>query len=149
MTQNPNFDWIFGKILLSWIRNNIQYLRKVLLIKLWKKYLFWTWETNIWLPDYTVRSTKVWNYQNVYVNVIIYISFYIKPLLLKIHPNAGQTPVIKTKGKTKETWLVLKGPPFERNLDFFSLSMKKYCNGGWTWHFFYWSQRKREITVTD
>ena len=109
--------------------------------------IIWDLITNIFLPDSMVRRTKIWHYQNVYVHVIIYVSFYINPWYLNYNWTQARWQAPRPRGRRK-TWLTLKGPPFYCVFKLFSKSEER---PQWRMNMTHFLPKsyKEEMTVTD
>ena len=76
-TQTLTFYWLYRKILMSWIRNNVEVLKKSILVKLQGKELFRLWDTKNMTSSKGVRTCH-------------HICRLLRrSLVVKIHPSEG------------------------------------------------------------
>ena len=94
------------------VRNNLEFWKKNVLVKLCGKEIYVPWGHNIYLPDRMGRCTYIWRHKKAYVHVIIYVGFYVDTRYVKI-PKYRPDTRHHNQGKEYKYDQVWRDGPFE------------------------------------
>ena len=149
-TQALPFYWLFRKISPSWIQNYIEIILK--------KVLFGEVLGETFILALRNQNMADWLYGHKHKNMASskracthhhIRKFLRKSLVLKIHPNIGQTLGYTTEGKKEKYYYVWRdpnGPPFEYDLIFLCVWKNPILSD--EHEIFLPKSEKEEITVT-